>query len=75
LIEPPVTPIASLAAPVPRPPQPTNATRNPSLPAAWTAGILIPESADAAATVPVALRKERRDVFIGESEGEFMTKG
>src|SRR5690349_3883895 len=52
---------ALAAAPVPRPPQPTSATRMVLSAAACTAGTVTPARAEAVATVPVALRKSRRD--------------
>src|SRR2546421_4769296 len=53
---------ASPAAPVPRPPQPTRATRIVLSSAAWTDGTATPARADAPATWPVVLRKLCRDV-------------
>src|SRR5215212_2027187 len=55
---------ASMAAPLPRPPQPTRATLISSLPAAWTAGTVAPLNADIAARPPVALRNCRREVSV-----------
>src|SRR5438105_505406 len=52
---------ASPTAPVPRPPQPTRAMRMVLSSAAWTAGTATPARAEAVATVPVVLRKSRRD--------------
>src|SRR4051794_7123532 len=63
---------ALAAAPVPRPPQPTRATRIVLSSAAWTAGTTTPERAEAAATVPPVLRKSRR-VALGF--GSVMTSG
>src|SRR5438067_10599172 len=57
-----VVPRAFMAAPLPRPPQPTSATWISSLPAAWTAGTFVPVNADIAARPPVALRNCRREV-------------
>src|SRR5271170_7725406 len=58
---------ASAAAPVPRPPQPTKATWIVLFSAACTAGITTPDRAEAVATVPVVLRKSRRDALGIES--------
>src|SRR5207248_1469951 len=52
---------ASPAAPVPRPPQPTRATRIVLSSAAWTAGTATPAKAEAVATWPVVFKKSRRD--------------
>ena len=49
LIGGPLWSMAFFAAPVPRPPQPTSAILIVSLPAAWTKGMKMPASADAAA--------------------------
>src|SRR5437660_4886580 len=57
-----LVPMAFIAAPLPRPPQPTSATWISSLPAAWTAGTVAPVNADIAARPPVALRNCRREV-------------
>src|SRR5712692_11078820 len=57
-----LVPIAFMAAPLPRPPQPTSATWISSLPAAWTAGTVAPVNADIAARPPVAFRNCRREV-------------
>src|SRR2546427_61514 len=51
---------ACAAAPVPLPPQPTNATWISSLPWACAGGRLTPANADAAAAPPVALMNCRR---------------
>src|SRR5437660_7245417 len=53
------------AAPPPRPPQPTRATWMVSEPAAWTCGMETPARAETAATLPVVLRKSRREVTRG----------
>src|SRR5439155_4247143 len=63
---------ASPTAPVPRPPQPTNATWMVLFSAAWTWGIATPARADAAAILPVFLMNSRREEreswfwFIGD---------
>src|SRR5437764_992308 len=52
---------AFVAAPVPRPPQPTKATWTMSVPAAWTEGMTMLASADAAASRPVFWNNSRRE--------------
>src|SRR3954452_21788981 len=52
---------AFVAAPVPRPPQPTRATWTVSVPAAWTEGMAMLASADAAASRPVFWNNSRRE--------------
>src|SRR5207244_7486239 len=52
---------ASPAATVPRPPQPTRATRMVLSSAAWTAGTATPARAEAVATWLVVFKKSRRD--------------
>ncbi len=63
LIGPCVVDRALPAAPVPRPPQPTRATRIVLSSAAWTDGTATPARADAVATAPVVSRNCRRDAF------------
>src|SRR4051812_24100777 len=72
LIGPCLVASALAAAPVPRPPQPTRATRIVLSSAAWTDGTATPARADAAATWPVVFRKSRRDAdgFAGVGAGE-----
>src|SRR5277367_155747 len=53
---------AWLAAPLPRPPQPTRPTFSTSLPAAWTAGSTAAPAAVTAAVVAAVFRKSRREV-------------
>ena len=58
---------ASATAPVPRPPQPTNASFVVPPPAAWQCGKATPASAEAATARPEIFRKSRRDggvVFV-----------
>src|SRR5579871_5383134 len=62
LIGPLLVESAFTAAPLPRPPQPTRATRIRSLPAAWTAGMSSAVRAETAATPPAVLRNCRRVV-------------
>src|SRR5437660_8533905 len=50
-----------MAAPVPRPPQPTRATWMVCVPWAWTAGRATPVRAEAAATVLACFKRSRRD--------------
>src|SRR5262245_49892296 len=59
---------AWLAAPLPRPPQPTRPTLSTSLPAAWTVGI----TAALAAPTAAGLRKSRRDVAGDCGEGNWL---
>src|SRR5439155_5464806 len=56
---------AFAAAPPPRPPQPIRAIWMVSEPAAWTCGMETPARAETAATLPVVLRKSRREVTRG----------
>ena len=67
LIGPCLVSSALAAAPVPRPPQPTRATWIVLFSAACTEGIVTPARAEAVATVPVVLRKSRRDSLGIES--------
>src|SRR3954471_8438879 len=60
---------ALAAAPVPRPPQPTRATRIVLFSPAWTSGTAVCEKAVAAATMPPVFRKSRRE---GEVWGSVM---
>src|SRR5579883_139626 len=53
--------MASPAAPVPRPPQPTRASWIVLLSPAWTCGSTIPARAEAATTVPDCRIRSRRD--------------
>src|SRR5579883_2321745 len=53
--------MASPAAPVPRPPQPTRASRMVLLSPAWTWGRTTPARADAATTLPDWRIRSRRD--------------
>ena len=55
---------ASAAAPVPRPPQPTSATRIVLSSAAWTHGVAAETIVVAAANRPVFLRNSRRVVSL-----------
>src|SRR5688500_9529535 len=55
---------ACVVASVQRPPQPMRGMRSVSLPAACTAGVATPTSADAAAIWPEVLRNSRREDFV-----------
>src|SRR5262245_35412441 len=61
LVGAPLTDKALPAAPVPRPPQPTRATRMVESSPAWTCGTATPVRAVAAAAAPVVWMRARRD--------------
>src|SRR4051794_28843029 len=76
LIGPPLVASAFAAAPVPRPPQPTSATRIVLSSPAWTDGMATFASAEVAATVLVVLRNSRRDVLgFGSVIGDVSWRG
>ena len=70
LIGPFLTLRASAAAPVPRPPQPTRATRIVLSSAAWTHGAVAETIVVAAANRPVCLKNSRR--VVSSANGWFM---